>query len=180
MVHYDTTVFYKNSLGRATFCRLTELQPVQKCKLYKIADLDKIVAPQPSPHGTVEPSLVSNPSDLLTPIYRFGFIIFQILSHEEACYYIRENRVIFYNSRLMLVLISWVLNQILGCNEEAGTTWMDLRQHIKEGNVWCYDLVINWHVPGVDCCSECLSMYEIFCDCWVGDIWCSGDQVWPY
>ena len=46
MVHYDTTVFYKNSLGRATFCRLTELQPVQKCKLSKIADLDKIVAPQ--------------------------------------------------------------------------------------------------------------------------------------
>ena len=29
-----------------TFCKLTILLPTKKCKLYKIADLDKIVAPQ--------------------------------------------------------------------------------------------------------------------------------------
>ena len=28
-----------------TFCKLTILLPTKKCKLYKIADLDKIVAP---------------------------------------------------------------------------------------------------------------------------------------
>ena len=54
-----------------TFCKLTILLPTKKCKLYKIADLDKIVAPK----LRVKLFGYEAPSDLLMYIYRFSFIL---------------------------------------------------------------------------------------------------------
>ena len=59
-----------------TFCKLTILLPTKKCKLYKIADLDKIVAPQ----RRVK-LFGYEASDLLMYIYRFSFIFLKFLSH---------------------------------------------------------------------------------------------------
>ena len=66
-----STQIYAGTSGPNILYKLTILLPTKKCKLYKIADLDKIVAPK----LRVKLFGYEAPSDLLMYIYRFSFIL---------------------------------------------------------------------------------------------------------
>ena len=87
----------------ATFCKLTILLPTKKCKLYKIADLDKIGAPQQGKTVRIRSLVIYWCTFIDLVLYFSNFYPTGFLKLLEI------TRVIIYNLRSSLfMMLAWM------------------------------------------------------------------------